>query len=89
MLFESYLRFLTLSRLVPRLLGASRNSELAYMTCSIATSYPGLLGDCVAISPGKNRNRNFKNLVVFSANQLSLQKSCSRTQDITTRSLII
>ena len=54
-----------------------------------STSYPGLLGDCVAISPGKNRNRNFKNLVVFSANQLSLQKSCSRTQDITTRSLII
>ena len=31
MLFESYLRFLTLSRLVPRLLGVSRNSELAYL----------------------------------------------------------
>ena len=30
MLFESYLRFLTLSRLVPRLLGVSRNSKLAY-----------------------------------------------------------
>ena len=30
MLFKSYLRFLTLSRLVPRLLGVSRNSELAY-----------------------------------------------------------
>ena len=31
----------------------------------MSTSYPGLLGDCVAISPGENRNRNFKNLVVF------------------------
>ena len=54
----------------------------------MTTSYPGLLGDCVAISPGKNRNRNPKNPVVFSANQLSLQKSCSRIQDITTRPVV-